>query len=161
LGAAALFVLDIELCYGPCCRGLHDISVVSRSVRQGFAPLFNVPVGIKEPELPLGTHIFTAMEFTSEDSAVRWSVVSLPEEPTRKVRERQLLGKAPDQLIIKAVPKMSTAERAVAALDRIDIPKSAMDRISELVSPGSSLIISDQGISNETGHDTDFIILTP
>jgi hypothetical protein len=45
--------------------------------------------------------------------------------------------------------------------DRIDIPKSAIDRISELMSPGSSIIVSDQGISKETGNDTDFIVLVP
>jgi hypothetical protein len=29
-----------------------------------------------------------------------------------------------------------------------------------LLTPGSSLIISDHGISDETGIDTDFIVLT-
>ena len=35
----------------------------------------------------------------------------------------------------------------------------SLDRISELVSPGSSLIISDESISPETGHDTDFVVV--
>jgi len=34
-----------------------------------------------------------------------------------------------------------------------------VDRISELLTPGSSLIISDHGISRETGKDTDFVVL--
>jgi hypothetical protein len=33
-------------------------------------------------------------------------------------------------------------------------------RISEMLSPGSSLIVSDLPYSNETGKYTDFIILT-
>ena len=46
-----------------------------------------------------------------------------------------------------------------AALDRIEIPQNVADRISEIISPGSSLVISDEGMSTETGVDTDFVIL--
>src|ERR1700726_4264444 len=49
-------------------------------VRQGFSPLFDVPVKIDNPEEPLGTHVFTAMEFQNEGAAIRWTVVSIPEE---------------------------------------------------------------------------------
>ena len=48
---------------------------------------------------------------------------------------------------------------AKAALDRIEIPQDIIDRISEVVSPGSSLIISDEGTSIETGDGTDFVII--
>ncbi len=46
-----------------------------------------------------------------------------------------------------------------SALERLVIPRETIDRISELVSPGSSLIISDEGISSETGNHTDFVVL--
>ena len=46
------------------------------------------------------------------------------------------------------------------ALDRVNIPAQALGRISELMSPGASLIISDQGLGPETGKGTDFIVLT-
>jgi hypothetical protein len=49
---------------------------------------------------------------------------------------------------------------AAAALDRIEMPKEALDRITDLLSPGASLIISDYPVSGETGKYTDFIILT-
>src|SRR6202162_3393136 len=49
-------------------------------VRQGFTPLFDVPVKIENPEEPLGTHVFTAMEFQNEGTAIRWTVVSIPDE---------------------------------------------------------------------------------
>ena len=55
---------------------------------------------------------------------------------------------------------MSTPDKANGALDRIEIPQDAVERIAELLTPGSSLIISDYGISDETGKDTDFIVLT-
>jgi hypothetical protein len=45
------------------------------------------------------------------------------------------------------------------ALDRIAIPKDALDRVSELVGPGTSLIVSDEPVSRETGQATDFIVL--
>ena len=45
------------------------------------------------------------------------------------------------------------------ALDRLGIPADAMARIAEGLSTGSSIIVSDQGISaGETGDGTDFIV---
>ena len=44
------------------------------------------------------------------------------------------------------------------ALARIEIPQDILDRISDLIIPGSSLIISDQGLGGETGEGTDFIV---
>jgi hypothetical protein len=48
---------------------------------------------------------------------------------------------------------LSPPERANAALDRI-----AVERISELLMPGSSLILSDFPVSRETGKDKDFVV---
>ena len=55
---------------------------------------------------------------------------------------------------------MSSPDRANTALDGIEIPQDVVERISELLTPGSSLIVSDYGISGETGKDTDFIVVT-
>ena len=49
---------------------------------------------------------------------------------------------------------------ASAALDRIVMPPELVERISELITPGSSLIVSDNKLSDETGEYTDFIVLT-
>ena len=48
---------------------------------------------------------------------------------------------------------------AKEALDRITIPQDALDRITGMASPRSSLIISDEGLSSETGKGTDFVVL--
>jgi hypothetical protein len=40
---------------------------------------------------------------------------------------------------------------ATKALDRIQFPKEAIDRISEILTPGSWLVVSDSDISGETG----------
>jgi hypothetical protein len=127
-------------------------------VRQGFAPLFDVPVKIQNPEEPLGTHLLTLMEPENEGSAVRWSVVSIPEESPSadSTKER----KAPKQQIVETAPSAPLSDNADRALDRIEIPQDAVEQASELLTPGSSLIISDYGISSETRTDTDFIVLT-
>jgi L,D-transpeptidase catalytic domain len=118
-------------------------------VRKGFTPLFDVPINIRNPAEPMGTHVFSAMEFQNEGTAIRWTVVSIPERSSPNQGNPPRVRKAP------TVP-----EKANAVLERIEIPQDAVDRISELLTPGSSLIISDYGISHETGKDTDFIVLT-
>ena len=70
-------------------------------VRQGFKPLFDAPVSIQNPEEPLGTHVFTAMEFENEGTAVRWTAVSMPEESPRlsgasaRARAKPVIGLIP------------------------------------------------------------------
>jgi hypothetical protein len=116
-------------------------------VRQGFTPLFDVPVKIQNPEQPLGTHVFTVMDFQNDGASLRWTVVSLPE----KFKKREAVM---EQIVATPLP-----DKGNEALDRIDIPQEAIEQISQLMTPGSSLIISDYGISDETGTDTDFIVV--
>jgi hypothetical protein len=127
-------------------------------VRQGFTSLFDVPVEIQSPEEPLGTHVFTVMKPENEGSAVRWNVVSIPEESASagSTKER----KSPKQQIVESASSARLSDKANTALDRIEIPQDAVEQISELLTPGSSLIISDYGISSETAPDTNFIVLT-
>jgi hypothetical protein len=143
-------------------RKMVPISVfVSRKlsklfVRQGFSPLFDVAVKIENPEEPLGTHVFTAMEFQSEGAAIRWTVVSIPDEfpnVESATKERE----APAKQSARSVP---SPDKANAVLNRIEIPQDTVERISKLLTPASSLIISDNGFSHETGKDTDFIVVT-
>ena len=49
--------------------------------------------------------------------------------------------------------------QARASLDRITIPSAALERIVGMMSPRSSLIISDEALSSETGKGTEFVIL--
>jgi hypothetical protein len=126
-------------------------------VRQGFSPLFDVAVKIENPKEPLGTHVFTAMEFQSEGAAIRWTVVSIPEEFPRMSEGVTKEREAPAKQNALSVP---SPDKANAALNRIEIPQDTVERISELLTPASSLIISDNGFSHETGKDTDFIVVT-
>jgi len=125
-------------------------------VRQGFTPLFDVPVKIENPEEPLGTQVFTAMEFQNEGTAIRWTVVSIPDEFPR-IEGATKGREAPLKQTALSVP---SPDQANAVLNRIEIPQDTVERISKLLTPASSLIISDNGFSHETGKDTDFIVVT-
>ncbi len=129
-------------------------------VRQRFEPLFDVPVKIQNPEEPLGTHVFTAMEFQDAGAAVRWTVVSMPEEFPRMSGASANEREAPAKQIIEPALPARLPDEANTALDRIEVPQDAAERISELLTPGSSLVISDDGFGQETGKDTDFIVVT-
>jgi L,D-transpeptidase catalytic domain len=125
-------------------------------VRQGFTPLFDIPVRIQDPEQSVGTHVFTVMGFQNEGEILRWTVVSMPEKSPPPPSKRRARGKQ----IGETSPPVSSPDKANAALDRIEIPQDVVERISELLTPGSSFIVSDYGISEETGKDTDFIVVT-
>ena len=142
-------------------RALQPVSVfISRKaqrvyVRRAFQPILETSVTILEPERPIGTHVFTAMEQTNGDTGMRWSVVSLdggrphgdvvePRAGTSEGPEVEPIAKEPSD--------------AKTALDRIVIPQEVL-RIAEMASPRSSLIISDEELSSETGKGTDFVVL--
>jgi lipoprotein-anchoring transpeptidase ErfK/SrfK len=132
-------------------------------VRQNMEPLFDSPVTIREPTIAFGTHVFTAMELKDGGSAMRWTVVSIPSGYSRTSEPAKANGgskKKKNDKTVKTVTADEPVPAATAALDRIEIPQDAVDRIAELLTPGSSLVVSDNGISSETGKYTDFIILT-
>ena len=123
-------------------------------VRKGFEPVFDVPVTFERPDQPLGTHVFTALAFNNDNTTLRWNVMTMPGSAPAPAKKAEK-GKK----VEVAVPTMPTSN-ATDALNRVSIPQDAIDRISRLMSPGASLIISDKGISGETGKGTDFIVLT-
>lgn len=127
-------------------------------VRQGFNPVFDVPVKIQNPAEPMGTYVFSAMEIQNEGASIRWTVVPMPERSSLGQRSPSKMKKELRKQTIETI--LPTPDKANAALNRIEIPQDAVERIAELLTPGSSLIISDYGISDETGNDTDFIVLT-
>lgn len=128
-------------------------------VRQGFAPLFEMPVTIDNPGQPLGTHVFTAMEASDNGTGMRWNVITIATEQTRTVEPSGKRKKSQQATAPKAVEaKVTTTPEQ--AIDRIHFPKEATDRIGELLTPGSSLVVSDQGLGPETGKYTDFIVVT-
>jgi len=144
-------------------RELEPVSVlISRKtqrlyVRQAFEPILESPVTIQDADRPIGTHVFTAMEQSNGDTHVRWSVVSLVDGgPHGGVVEPQVRARGGHARDIE--PTRTDAGSAKSALDRIVIPKDVVDRIAS-IAPRSSLIVTDEALSSETGKGTDFVVL--
>jgi hypothetical protein len=132
-------------------------------VRQGFMPLFDLPLTIASSERPLGTHVFTAMALKADGAGMRWTVVSIPsgyppqtDETGR--RQKKTSHNRHETPVVDPTPQ--PASTAAEALDRIALPPEAVEKISALLTPGASLIVSDNALSDETGIDTDFVVLT-
>jgi lipoprotein-anchoring transpeptidase ErfK/SrfK len=129
-------------------------------VRQGFIPLFDMPVVIDEPDRPLGTHVFTAMAVTDDGAGMRWNLITFPTDGSLPPEDRPSRRKAnePPRPAVQFKP-LKPPSTAAQALNRIHIPQDAIDRIGELLIAGSSLLVSDEGLGKETGRYTEFIVL--
>jgi hypothetical protein len=132
-------------------------------VRQNFAPLFEVPVTIAPSDRQLGTHVFTAEADKKDPNLLRWSVVTLPVTPRNAARnddeERSARRRKTAASAAEVKKPLPAPDSPAEALDRITIPQDAMARITEALTTGGSIIVSDQGINQgETGEGTDFIV---
>jgi L,D-transpeptidase catalytic domain len=146
-------------------RRLEPVSMfISRKtgrlyVRQANEHLFDVPVTIRDPERPLGTHLFIATRPAEDGASLHWVSLTPPAAVEITIRPRSSRhGRRffPEEDTGAAPAFPETASRA---LDRIEIPEEAMKRISELLWAGSTLIVSDVGMSGEGRYPMDFMIL--
>lgn len=98
-------------------------------VRQEFGKVFDAPVNFRDPETPLGTHLFTTMKFAPGDTTTRWMAISLQ------------------------------GDDSAAVLDRIEFSDDVRKKISERLTPGSSLIVGDVAInSGSLPKGADFLV---
>ena len=120
-------------------------------VRQGQLPIYEAQVTITNPELPLGSHLVSTTGFDKNNQKTNWLHVSLEDRVHRRINLQE-----------DAEIEQTTARRALSdALDRIEISAKVKSQVSRLLTPGSSVTISDNGLSIETGAKaTDFIVLT-
>jgi hypothetical protein len=142
-------------------KALEPVSVfVSRKegkvfVRQGWAQMYEAPLSVRDPDQPLGTHTFLAVAANGGSEGLSWLVVSHPEgtaaDDTRTPVRRGQTESA-------RLPTRSVTP--ADALDRIELSAEARAFIADRAWIGASLIISDEGISDETGPYTDFVVLT-
>lgn len=126
-------------------------------IRKNNLPIFEAPVTIRDAAKPIGSFVFTALDYNGASGAMRWSAVSMYKHDANS---------EPAAPAAKGVNKVSHAEAATAdaaaaeaALGRLTLTQESQARISETVLPGSSLIVSDEGPSIETGKDTDFVVV--
>jgi hypothetical protein len=155
---ASVIAQGAQIAAAEAARQSEPVSVlISRKtqrlyVRRGFEPVLESPVTIQDADRPIGTHIFTALERSDDDTNMRWNVVSLESGLTGAESQGHARGRR------DAEPVRTDSASAKSALDRIVIPQDVLDRIAEIV-PRSSLIVTDEAPSVETGKGTDFIVI--
>ena len=95
-----------------------------------FDATIEVPVTIRDPDKPIGTHVFTAVARNGAGlgAGLRWTAVTI-----------------------------DNGDDAKDALDRITIPQDVLDRIAPTALPRSSIIVSDEPLSRETNYRTEFV----
>jgi hypothetical protein len=145
-------------------RGTEPIAVlISRReskvyVRQGMVPLFDAPVTFKDAGRPVGTHLFQAMSADNSTGRIGWKVVTVPESvgSASALDQRGPVRRGERAAVVNVGPPSD----ARGALERVEMSEDVRKRISERLWINGSIIVSDHGISNETGKGTDFIVLT-
>src|SRR5215471_9148098 len=95
-----------------------------------FDATIEAPVTIRNPDKPIGTHVFTAVARNGAGlgAGLRWTAVTI-----------------------------DNGDDAKDALDRITIPQDVLDRIAPTALPRSSIIVSDEPLSRETNYRTEFV----
>jgi len=133
-------------------------------VRYALVPIFDMPIEIANPEQPLGTHVFTAMELIDDGAGMRWNAITMPFDPSRsaavETSSKSKKGARKEEPAPRKPVEVRQPSTAQQALDRVNLPPEAVELISELLNPGSSMVISDEGLGKETGRYTEFIVLT-
>ncbi|POF34793.1 L,D-transpeptidase family protein [Roseibium marinum] len=102
-------------------------------VRRKFRDIYSAPVSLKDIDLEIGTHVFTALDFQPGDASVDWIAVSA--EGGR--------GGAP-----------------AGILDRIEISDKVATDLARMLTPGTSLTVTDRSFARNTGLGTDFVVIT-
>src|SRR5262249_14388740 len=95
-----------------------------------FDATIEVPVTIRNPDKPIGTHVFTAVarHGAGLGAGLRWTAVTIDNG-----------GDARD------------------ALDRITIPPDVLKRLPPTPMPRSSIIVREEPLSSETNSRTEFV----
>ncbi len=149
-------------------------AVISRktgtiTVRQGWSDLLTAPVEIDRPEAPLGTQVFLAQRYTADGNDLEWYALtanvngiegkSRATKNRKKVSRRDRSGEievASTEDVPVALPL--PAQTPQNAISRVNIPEDVAAQLAEHIKPGSALIITDEGRSNEIGKYTDLIV---
>jgi peptidoglycan hydrolase-like protein with peptidoglycan-binding domain len=126
-------------------------------VRQDFKPMFDAPVTIAQPNQPLGTYVLDATAINRQTGKTTWQALALddvhPHTPDTSITTISAQHSGNDV--------SADTSNINAVLDRISIPTDIRARIENTMTVGTSMTITDQGISAETGDGTDFITILP
>jgi L,D-transpeptidase catalytic domain len=147
-------------------RSIEPISIlVSKKtgrvyIRQSWVPIYEAPVAFKDVERPVGTHLYLAVAAEGNGETLRWLSVSLPIRAPAPQREGARQHSREPLASGRALPSQVLPKTAANPFERFELSEEAKDFIAQRLWAGASLIVSDEGLSNETGTYTDFIVLT-
>jgi peptidoglycan hydrolase-like protein with peptidoglycan-binding domain len=100
-------------------------------VRQEYAQVFDTTVSFRNPDEPLGTHVYIALKFAPGDTKINWVTLDVQD-----------------------------GAGAPAPLDRLEIPEDVRQKISERLTPGSTFIVADTSINSANlPRGGDFVVL--
>jgi peptidoglycan hydrolase-like protein with peptidoglycan-binding domain len=102
-------------------------------IRRKFKDVYEAPVTLANVDQPIGTHIFTALDFKPGAGSVEWMAVAAEGDASGTPRE---------------------------ALDRLTMSAKVRRELGEMLTPGTSLIITDRPFARNTGLGTDFVVVT-
>ncbi|MEL6288253.1 MAG: L,D-transpeptidase family protein [Pseudomonadota bacterium] len=131
-------------------------------VRQGARDIYQAPISING-DAPLGTHLISSVDFDETGTRdVSWISVSVAEgQRVRKRKKFRRKKRRRSRRVAQAGGGVPFKVRSAhAALSRIDIPADVRRTVEEMMTAGTSVIVTDHGNSHETGEGTDFIVLT-
>ncbi len=124
-------------------------------VRQGYDPIYETDITFKQPDAPIGTHFYHALEWNEDGSDLNWQAVTAARKYASKTK-RSKNRKSRDDDVAGRGPPQTPGN----ALERANIPEEAREFLAEHLKPGSAVIISDERKSYETGKYTDLIVTT-
>ena len=125
-------------------------------IRQNWKEVYEAPITFKDPDRPIGTHLFIAVSGDA-DGKLRWSAISVPSGGTPSGEPQRKHSKNDRRADNAPVPQ---GDRASAALNRVEVADDLRERIAELVWVGAQVIVTDNAPSDEMGQDSDIIVST-
>ena len=126
-------------------------------IRQDWKEVYEAPVTIRDPDRPLGTHVYTGVDSAPDGSSMRWTAMSMPASTGRRVTAATARRDKAEQ---PPAPPASGRDGRGRARPHRAAAEGARERIAELLWTGASLIVSDHPRSDEMDNDTDFIVET-
>jgi hypothetical protein len=147
-------------------RATDPISVfVSRKtgrvyIRQNLKAIHEAPVTFRNPDTPLGTHIYVAMEM-GEGGAVSWLAMTYPQStsgPDSKPRPQRASRRGGRPEPAPSADSGPPRETATGALERIVLADETKAFIADRLWAGASIILSDYPLSPESPVGTEFIV---
>lgn len=120
-------------------RHIHDAAGYEKPqnailrVRRKFKDIYQAPVTLTSIDQKIGTHVFTALGFEQGAASVNWMAVPAEGEASGTPKE---------------------------ILDRLVMSDKVRDDLARILTPGTSLIVTDRSFARNTGLGTDFVVVT-